>query len=98
MTTEISAADPASVIEQQETARVRKVVEDWAVLRDAGDWDAFSRVWHPEGWMTATWFQGPYHEFIAVSREGFERGVQIAHFLGGFGAISAKPEPSPRRR
>ena len=67
-----------------EAARVRKVVEDWVVLRDAGLWDAFARVWHPEGWMTATWFQGPYQDFIEVSRAGFERGVQISHFLGGF--------------
>src|SRR5688500_18861994 len=34
--------------------------------------------------MTATWFQGPASEFIRVSREGFEKGVSILHFLGGF--------------
>jgi hypothetical protein len=34
--------------------------------------------------MTATWFQGPAAQFIQVSREGFERGVSILHFLGGF--------------
>jgi len=33
--------------------------------------------------MMATWFQGPASEFIRVSREGFERGVSILHFLGG---------------
>jgi hypothetical protein len=33
--------------------------------------------------MTATWFQGPAPEFIAVSRQGFEDGVSILHFLGG---------------
>ena len=33
--------------------------------------------------MMATWFQGPAIEFIRVSREGFERGVSILHFLGG---------------
>jgi hypothetical protein len=33
--------------------------------------------------MMATWWQGPYEEFIRVSREGFERGVRILHFLGG---------------
>ena len=32
--------------------------------------------------MKATWFQGGV-EFIRVSREGFERGVRILHFLGG---------------
>ena len=31
----------------------------------------------------ATWFQGPAPDFIRVSREGFERGVRILHFLGG---------------
>lgn len=65
-------------------AEIRKVVEDWVVLRDAGRWDDFARVWHDDGWMTATWFQGPFRDFIAVSRDGFERGVNIAHFLGGF--------------
>ena len=64
-------------------AQVRKIVEDWALLRDAGAWEAFAGVWHADGWMTATWFQGPYREFIRVSREGFERGVSILHFLGG---------------
>ena len=63
---------------------IRKVVEDWVVLRDSGRWNEFARVWHDDGWMTATWFQGPYTEFIAVSRSGFEHGVNIAHFLGGF--------------
>jgi hypothetical protein len=52
--------------------------------RDAGDWDRFATVWHDDGWMTATWFQGPARDFIAVSREGFEKGVSILHFLGGF--------------
>jgi hypothetical protein len=33
--------------------------------------------------MTATWFQGPAREFIKVSKEGFEKGVSILHFLGG---------------
>jgi hypothetical protein len=33
--------------------------------------------------MMATWFQGPADDFIRVSREGFERGVRILHFLGG---------------
>ena len=62
---------------------IRELVENWAVWRDAGDWERFATVWHPDGWMTATWFQGPFDEFIRVSREGFERGVSILHFLGG---------------
>jgi hypothetical protein len=62
---------------------IRELIENWAVWRDAGDWDRFRTVWHPGGRMMATWFQGPFEEFIAVSRQGFLRGVRILHFLGG---------------
>ena len=65
-------------------AAIREVIENWALWRDAGDWDRFATVWHDDGWMTATWFQGPATRFIEVSREGFDRGVSILHFLGGF--------------
>jgi len=63
---------------------IREVIENWALWRDAGDWKRFATVWHDDGWMTATWFQGPASQFIEVSRAGFERGVNILHFLGGF--------------
>jgi hypothetical protein len=62
---------------------IRELVESWAVWRDALDWDRFRTVWHEDGRMMATWWQGPYEEFIRVSREGFDRGVRILHFLGG---------------
>jgi SnoaL-like protein len=60
-----------------------EVVENWALWRDAGDWERFRTVWHDDGWMTATWFQGPAAEFIKVSKAGFDQGVSILHFLGG---------------
>lgn len=62
---------------------IRDLVENWAVWRDAGDWERFATVWHDEGWMSATWFQGPALDFMRVSQEGFARGVRILHFLGG---------------
>ena len=62
---------------------ILEVVHNWALWRDAGDWERFRTVWHDDGWMTATWFQGPADEFIKVSKAGFEKGVSILHFLGG---------------
>lgn len=66
-----------------DSLQIRELVENWAVWRDAGDWERFATLWHEEGVMMATWFQGPAREFIRVSQEGFERGVRILHFLGG---------------
>ncbi|HVO90242.1 MAG TPA: nuclear transport factor 2 family protein [Casimicrobiaceae bacterium] len=62
---------------------IRAVVQNWVVWRDAGDWERFATVWHDDGVMMATWFQGPARDFIRVSREGWARGVSILHFLGG---------------
>ncbi|HYR85968.1 MAG TPA: nuclear transport factor 2 family protein [Terriglobia bacterium] len=67
-----------------EKLAIRETVENWVLWRDAGDWERFKTVWHPEGWMNATWFQGPAEKFIEVSREGFNKGVNILHFYGGF--------------
>ena len=60
-----------------------ETVNNWALWRDAGDWERFRTVWHDDGWMSATWFQGPAAEFIEVSKAGFDKGVSILHFLGG---------------
>ena len=66
-----------------EPLRIRQLLERWAVWRDAGDWERFRAVWHPDGVMMATWFQGPFEDFIRVTQEGWARGVSILHFLGG---------------
>jgi len=62
---------------------IRELVENWVVWRDAGDWERFRTVWHDDGRMMATWFQGSADEFIRVSKEGRNLGVSILHFLGG---------------
>lgn len=67
----------------QDELLIRRLIERWAVWRDAGDWERFRTVWHPDGVMMATWFQGPFEDFIRVTQEGWARGVSILHFLGG---------------
>ena len=62
---------------------IRQLVENWVVWRDAGHWDRFRTVWHDDGVMQATWTQGTADEFIALSKEGWAKGVSILHFLGG---------------
>lgn len=63
---------------------IRELVENWVLYRDAGDWERFATVWHPDGWMTATWFQGSATDFIEASRKLFDEGSNILHTLGGW--------------
>ena len=69
--------------DREDKLAIIETVNNWALWRDAGDWERFRTVWHEDGWMTATWFQGPAEKFIEVSRAGFDKGVSIVHFLGG---------------
>jgi hypothetical protein len=69
--------------ESEDRSAIVALVNNWAVWRDAGDWERFRSVWHDDGRMMATWFQGSADAFIAASREGWEKGVSILHFLGG---------------
>ena len=76
--------NPSPVLQVlQDELQIRQMIERWAVWRDAGDWPRFATVWHPQGVMMATWFQGPYADFIRVTQEGWAKGVSILHFLGG---------------
>jgi hypothetical protein len=61
---------------------IRDVVESWAIARDSADWEWFRAQWHEDGYMMATWFQGPRDDFIRVSQEGFAKGVNILHYTG----------------
>jgi len=63
---------------------IREIVENWVLYRDAGDWERFATVWHADGWMTATWFQGPAADFIEASRKLFDQGGNILHQLCGW--------------
>jgi len=63
---------------------IRELVDNWIIFSDSGNWDRFAECWHEDGFMAATWFQAPAHEFIAARKKGFENGVSIIHFHGGF--------------
>jgi SnoaL-like protein len=69
--------------EADDRAAIRDLIESWAIWRDTGMWDRLRSVWHDDGRMMATWFQGTADEFIAASRDSFARGVRSNHSLGG---------------
>ena len=62
---------------------IRRLVENWVIWRDAGNWERLRTVWHEDGAMQATWFSGSAEDFIRASEEGWKRGVAVLHTLGG---------------
>jgi hypothetical protein len=84
--------------EALDRAAIRDLIESWALWRDAGMWDRLRTVWHEDGRMMATWFQGSADAFIAASREGFARGVRAQHALGGMAIDIAGPRAVAQTR
>jgi hypothetical protein len=71
-----------SDIEIEDHRLIRELLQNWAIWRDAGDWERFRTVWHPDGRMMATWTQGTGDEFIEISKQAWAKGVSILHFEG----------------
>src|SRR5271165_1102812 len=83
--------DTQSTGEIEDRRLIAELLQNWVVWRDAGDWERFRTVWHADGRMMATWFQGSAEEFIRVSREGWDKGVNILHRLAGCSVDLAGP-------
>ncbi len=77
--------------EEADRQEIHQLLQNWVVWRDAGNWDRFRTVWHPDGRMMATWTQGTADEFIAMSKAAWSKGVNILHFLGGISVDLAGP-------
>ena len=80
--------------ELMERLAIRAVVDNWVLWRDAGDWERIRGVWHDDGYMMATWFQGPAARFIDASREAQEDELQARHdeLLGLLRRLDARLE------
>lgn len=62
---------------------IRRLIENWVIWRDSGDFDRFATLWHPKGQMIATWSQSSALEFTKRAKAHFEAGSKALHLLGG---------------
>ena len=62
---------------------IRRLIENWALWRDMGDWDRLATVWHPEGRMVTTWCEVSGSDFVVRSAKAWEAGLKVLHMLGG---------------
>ena len=75
--------DHGLTAERLDKLAIAEVIASWALWRDTGNWDGLRRAFHPDGTMTATWFQGSVEEFIAGCQRSWAAGSKSAHFIGG---------------
>ena len=73
----MDTVDPDSFFE------IQRIVEDWVIFRDSGQFDRLLPLWHDDGRMMTTWAQVSAAEFVQLSKDGFARGSRVSHFLGG---------------
>jgi SnoaL-like protein len=62
------------------------LVQNWALWRDAGEWEKLRTTFHPDATMTATWYDGAFDRFIDACQASWRKGSRSQHFLGGTSA------------
>src|SRR5271154_1614628 len=67
----------------EDKAQIRELIESWVVWRDMGEWERLREIWHPDGRMAASWREGTADEFVEANRQGWDKGLDILHQLGG---------------
>ena len=50
------------------------------MYRDAAEWQNYSSMFHPGAYITTSWTQGRLDDFIASSKEGFEKQTPHSPF------------------
>jgi SnoaL-like domain len=75
------ATRPSGGVREDKLA-IAEVIQNWALWRDGGNFEALRTTFHPDATMTSTWFSGPAEDFIARA-EARKPGGRSAHFVGG---------------
>ena len=61
---------------------ITQLLQDWALWRDTGRWDALRACYTPDARMRTTWYDGPAAGFVDASERGFGKGPQVFHAVG----------------
>jgi hypothetical protein len=64
-------------------SEICRIIDQWAIWRDSGQFERLLALWHSDGEMVTTWSQVSAAEFVKRSQVAFERGLTALHFQGG---------------
>lgn len=66
---------------QEERLEIAHIVNSW-MHRDIGEWDELLSLFHPDGVIEVTWFEGLFSDFVAASRRMGGSDVKTKHLIG----------------
>ncbi len=61
---------------------ISQLLQDWALWRDVGNWEALRGAYSPGATMRTTWFDGPAADFVEASMRMSQGKTKAQHFVG----------------
>ncbi|KIY42654.1 hypothetical protein TZ03_00915 [Pseudomonas sp. 10-1B] len=65
----------------QDRQQISDLMTGW-IHRDLGQWERLAALFHPDGIIEVTWFEGPFSEFIAGSQRMGASDLRTKHLIG----------------
>ena len=65
----------------QDRQHINDLINGW-IYRDLGDWDRLRDLFHPDGTIEITWFEGLGSDFVAGSMRMGASDVRTKHLIG----------------
>jgi hypothetical protein len=60
---------------------IADLINGW-MRRDLAQWDALRELFHPDGVIEITWFEGPFNKFVDASMRMGASDLRTKHFIG----------------
>lgn len=65
-----------------EVQKIKRLVDDWALWRDTGQFDKLRACYAPDATVVTTWFDGPASDFVDASERSSGSSTLVHHFMG----------------
>lgn len=76
----VDTVDPR-VQEFVDKAAIAEIMQNWR-WRDLGNWDKMRTIFHPEGTIRISWFQGLFKDFVDASMRMTDGNTRFKHNIG----------------
>lgn len=65
----------------EDRLQITDLITGW-IHRDLGQWERLAGLFHPDGVIEVTWFEGPFCDFIEGSRRMGASDLRTKHLIG----------------